>query len=153
MSVLELSRITEPKLCVDYLTAGHCKVTLKSRTSGVHFTYSITVNRDSKDRENPMYFVKVLTQSDSVYRYIGYMFRTGNKLHFSNHDSVDRNSKSVIAINYLVSQVNANKLHKELEVLKSNSCCKCGRDLTTPESIAEGIGPECKKILTKKGKW
>lgn len=34
-------------------------------------------------------------------------------------------------------------------VVESNRCGKCGRDLTDPESIARGIGPECYRKITK----
>lgn len=33
----------------------------------------------------------------------------------------------------------------KLYALRSGKCCKCNRTLTTPESIAAGIGPECAK--------
>jgi hypothetical protein len=32
-----------------------------------------------------------------------------------------------------------------LEIHHSNSCCLCGKELTTPESIKTGIGPKCSK--------
>ena len=34
-----------------------------------------------------------------------------------------------------------------LDFLPSAKCCRCGRKLTTPESIADGIGPECREAL------
>ena len=36
-----------------------------------------------------------------------------------------------------------------LDFLPSAKCCRCGRRLTTPESIADGIGPECREALEK----
>jgi hypothetical protein len=38
--------------------------------------------------------------------------------------------------------------------MHAGRCCRCGRVLTVPESIASGIGPECarrKNVLTKPG--
>ena len=34
----------------------------------------------------------------------------------------------------------------QINIYHSGHCCKCGRLLTTPESVLNGIGPECAKI-------
>ena len=34
------------------------------------------------------------------------------------------------------------------KVNHAGKCCRCGRKLTTPESIESGIGPECRKFIT-----
>ena len=36
----------------------------------------------------------------------------------------------------------------EIELWHAGHCCRCGAELTTPESIADGIGPVCKKKMT-----
>jgi len=33
------------------------------------------------------------------------------------------------------------------EVLLAKKCCRCGRKLTTPTSIENGIGPECAEMI------
>lgn len=35
--------------------------------------------------------------------------------------------------------------------MKKPRCCKCGRALTDPFSIAVGMGPECRGRLSKRG--
>ena len=37
-----------------------------------------------------------------------------------------------------------------LRVYHEGKCCRCGRTLTTPESIKKGIGPECEAIRCEK---
>lgn len=46
--------------------------------------------------------------------------------------------KNVIHHEYLTENIN---------VYHHGICCKCGRKLTTPESLESGIGPECRKLL------
>jgi Family of unknown function (DUF6011) len=49
-------------------------------------------------------------------------------------------AKSWIAIKYLFEHPDT----PFIKIFHSGTCLKCGRKLTTPESILSGIGPKCK---------
>ena len=138
---INLKRILSVEECKNYITAGKCKVTLKSQRTGDHFTFKVRVKKGTST-----FYVEVLS-GVRFYTYVG-LFGANMELFGKN-----KTSKSFRAFRFLLKNLRAGELHPELEVLKSSVCCKCGRDLTTPESIEDGIGPECKKMLTKIGKW
>jgi hypothetical protein len=38
-------------------------------------------------------------------------------------------------------------LYPKAKIMHAGKCCKCRRTLTTPQSLMNGIGPECQKVL------
>jgi hypothetical protein len=45
-----------------------------------------------------------------------------------------------------------NNLPNFIEIWHEGRCGKCGRTLTVPDSIANGLGPECIKTISKSEK-
>jgi hypothetical protein len=48
-------------------------------------------------------------------------------------------------IRWAVKAVAKGSLPEGYKIQHEGKCCRCGRTLTTPESIERGIGPECVK--------
>lgn len=48
---------------------------------------------------------------------------------------------------YVVYHLENNNLDSRVTILHSGRCGRCKRELTDPESLATGIGPECRKKL------
>jgi hypothetical protein len=138
MQLLENDRIKE------FVLGGNALITLESGKTGCHFTYKIT---KSKNDEN-LYFIKNLRGSDNQndYVYVGCFFAdTRQFVVEKSYRDKDVNSwpKSIRAIRYLFN--NLDDVPYLLHVFHNGKCCRCGRTLTTPESIRRGIGPECER--------
>ena len=127
-----------------YALAGNATITLQSGVTGKHYTFKITKCKDNEK----LYFVKVLygTDNESDYRYIGCYFTDDG--HFSPcKDYKDLPSftwpKYMRTISYFFDVID--NIPDKLLVYHEGRCGKCGRKLTTPESIERGLGPECYK--------
>lgn len=124
---------------LDYLLAGNCIFTIESVKTGQRFTYRI----QQPDEDSP-HFVSLLHGPDnnSDYQYLGTIFRRETYRH-GKKSRINPDAPSVIAFSWFwqhwiyLDQLTQIKFHK------SEYCCKCGRLLTTPESIQLGIGPVC----------
>lgn len=130
------------------ILAGSAIVTIRSNKTGQHYTYQI---RHSKNviSDNRIYFVSVLhgKENTSDYAYLGIInpktkfFKTTSKSRYSD------SSTCVKAFKYFYDRLMSDSV-MELEVFHECTCARCGRLLTTPESIKLGIGPECKKLMS-----
>lgn len=120
--------------------AGNSTITLCSEKTGNHYTYKV-----KKAEDNNLWFVSLLTgrNNDSDYNYIGIYtkergFTTTAKTRLS------KGCTPIQAVDYFFKRIN--NIPNQLKVFHEGKCCRCGRTLTTPESIAAGIGPECAKM-------
>lgn len=150
-----MEAIKDAVLAKNYLTAGSSIFTLQSKVTLDRLTFKVEASETTDSSK--MYFVKVLTGSDNSanYSYAGILLDRVDHLEFrlTPKSKISWESKAFKAFDYLVKNVNKGAINENLNVLPSNTCCRCGRLLTTPESISAGIGPECIRIATKKGKW
>lgn len=133
-----------------FILAGNALFTLKSMRTGKHFTFKVQLRYQRNPQtgqlapvEPQTWTVKVLAGRDNGdsrnYRYCG-SIREG---HFS----------------YLLSQAtpavkgfawcwkHLERCGERFEFAHAGRCGRCGRLLTVPESIASGIGPECRDKL------
>jgi hypothetical protein len=117
------------------LFAGRATLTLVSSVTDTRYTYKV-VKKDN------LYFVKLLMNGDQ-YNYIGYIKH--NIFKWSKKSFVSKDSKSFKAFNYLIRNINNDKNLEKLIIYHSGKCCKCGKELTTPDSIKYGLGPICRK--------
>jgi len=130
-----------------FVLGGNSTFTIKSVKTGNRFTF-----RAKADKENPSrVYVSVLTGPDneSNYSYLGTIFRHNEEHAVYRHGKKSRvspESRSAIAFDWFWR--NSKNLPDGVQFLKSGKCCRCGRTLTTPESIEAGYGPECSRILS-----
>jgi len=139
-----------------YVMGGNSTFTLVSRKTGERFTYKVksaTKDRDkfwsTGNQDKRTYFVSVLTgpSNDSDYRYLGLL-----KLHGDGHYDFVRTTKSpepdapsLKGFKWFWNLLEQGAtVSPRIEFWHEGSCCICGRKLTVPESVADGIGPECK---------
>lgn len=128
-----------------FVLGGNATITIESGKTGKHFTYKI---RRSENDDN-LYFIKNLRGSDNEndYVYVGCFYADTKKFVVAKSyrdREVDSWPTSIRAIRYLFN--NLDKVPDILHVYHEGRCCRCGRMLTTPESIRKGIGPECEKL-------
>ena len=129
---------------MDYLLAGKAVITLENGDTGNRFTLRISraADREGQADALPTYFVGALTGGNETdYRYLGFI---RGLIYYPNHGKTNADAPSQRAATWFFRRVLAGeKLPECLRVFHSGRCGRCGRMLTTPESILRGIGPEC----------
>lgn len=136
------AELADPAVTVAFMLAGNAHVTFQSRRTGTRFTYKVTAaGRREGPTGGPSHFVAVLTGPDD-YSYLGCIY--GRKAYAHGRKSrISRDATSAVAFTWVWSKLTAGEMHPELAVYHEGRCGKCGRRLTTPESIATGLGPVC----------
>lgn len=129
----------------NFTFGGNATITLESLKSGKHFTFK--VKKAKKDDEKSPFFVSVLSGPDnnSSYSYVGVITSDKKNFKLTQKSKVSSDAISYKAFNFFFLQLINGKIHSDLRVYHSGTCGRCGRKLTTPDSINRGIGPECAK--------
>lgn len=130
--------------------AGNAILTFESKKTGTYFTFKVRARRFSNNAF-ATYMVQVLTGSDneSSYTYIGHVFETTPTIfHHGKKSRVSAEAPSVKAFKYVFENLmgECDEKLQSVAVYHQGKCCRCGRTLTTPESIQRGLGPECAKM-------
>lgn len=125
-----------------FLFAGKAIITLESSVTGKHFTFK--VKQAKKDDVTSPFFVSVLSGEDT-YLYIGIINAERNKFNLTKNSKVGSDALSYKAFKYFFELLITGKQNPGLNVFHSGVCGRCGKSLTTPESIERGLGPECSK--------
>ena len=132
-----------------FVTSGRALFTVVGREA--RFTFKVQapkVDRTTGERVAPeaaaVRFVSVLTGTDNEndYSFLGTVFADGT-YRPSPKAKVAPDSASAKAAKWFFGRVQAKSLPEALEVWHHGKCCRCGRTLTVPESIHNGVGPEC----------
>ena len=133
-----------------FIFQGRALFTLENKEKGTHITFKIkSLKRKRGTPEDLTVFdieAKALNDGYGGMVYIGRLDRKTRTLKRS--FKVNDSHPGVQTINWLIR--NWNRLEKfesdgKLAMYHLGICCKCGMPLTVPESIQNGIGPQCKK--------
>ena len=130
-----------------FMFAGKARLTLRSKRTGVRYTYRVRLPRGERRPSTP-FFVSVLTGNDneSHFEYIG-LYR-GIDFQLGVKSRLTHDAPSVKAWRWFNREVVVGDgMPHDLEVWHEGRCGRCGRALTVPESIERGIGPECWQIM------
>lgn len=136
----------------DFVLGGNALITLESGKTGKHLTYKIQRSK----QDNNLYFIKSLRGSDNEkdYRYIGCYF-ADNRVFVPEKSYKDMDihlwPKSMQTIRWFFNNIDS--VPSNLTVYHNGRCCRCGRTLTTAESIRRGIGPECERFRDQPSWW
>ena len=132
----------------EILFAGKCTFTISNPQSRHHtFRISKVECNDKKTR----YFAGVLAgpENEIDYKYIGMVFPDNGNLHFTSKSNLPPQDERVKVLEWILKLIFKNKdLPDGYKIELSKDCAKCGRLLTTMESIERGIGPECAQSLS-----
>lgn len=124
-----------------FIFAGKSIVTFLNTKTANRFTFKVKAAKDSN-----LFFVSVLTNPDT-YTYIGTCiegkFRHGKK------SNISFDAQSVKVFDFILNKLVAGNLPEFVEIWHEGHCGKCGKRLTVPSSIENGLGPECIKTLSK----
>jgi hypothetical protein len=121
-------------------------LTLRSATTGARFTYRVK-RPPGQGPERP-WLISILTGPDNTqdYVYLGLLRpqRGSVILQHTAKSGLPRTAPAWLAWEYLTRAVlQGGRMPAALEVFHEGRCGRCGRTLTTPESVALGLGPEC----------
>jgi hypothetical protein len=127
-----------------FILAGNAYFTLRSAKTGTRYTFRV-----SKKKDGDVHFVSTMYGSDNTadYAYLGVIkngqFTLTAKSRFTN------DSPQAKAFGWAFDHImGADRIPDVLEFWHEGRCGRCARLLTVPESIANGIGPECAKRFT-----
>lgn len=142
---------TSASAAMTAILAGKAKITLVSKASGTRYTYLISRAKPMGSGQGPTtWFVSLLSgpNNESDFVYLG-ILREG----FGNapvtftttaKSSMGSAAAPVKGIAWAVKHLQeSGEIPAALEIWHEGCCCRCGRALTVPESIASGLGPEC----------
>jgi hypothetical protein len=125
-----------------FLRAGRATFTIQSVATGKHFTYRIV----RKPGARPLYFASVLVAPDA-YAYIGTSSDLdGHDLRATARSSVRESAPSFRALAWFLRELGRTAddgVPQDVIFRHEGKCGRCGRELTHPESIDIGLGPEC----------
>lgn len=124
-----------------FALAGEATLTLRSLRTKRWYTFNIWQSEDRDGKPKDRWFVKVLADSDK-YIYVG-MINQRREFTLTRASKFSEEAGSVRAFRFFWSHLQAGSIAPDLEVRHHNRCGRCGRELTVPESIERGIGPDC----------
>jgi hypothetical protein len=129
---------------LNYILAGDARVTLVSKKTGTRFTFEVNLKRAQDGAPASPHFVKVLTgpQNTRDYDFLGSIFDRSAYRH-GRKAKIGPDAPSTKAFAWVFDRLVKGQLPEQVEIWHEGRCGRCGRPLTTPESIASGIGPVC----------
>lgn len=157
--------LTSQEAVRSYIEKGHGTVTLHNPKTNIYYTYKFTPVKEGKGPEwwakAGVIFVKILAGKKEEngkkkkWLYIGLINPTHKKFCIQSQSSnYHAESPTIKGIDFIVEMMYTRPREKWgiMKIYHNVRCAKCGRPLTTPESIAEGLGPECgnRKVKAKK---
>jgi Family of unknown function (DUF6011) len=113
-----------------------------SNPKGEYYTFKIL-----HPKKKP-FFVSLLNGPDNTsnYVYLGIYNPQNFQIYLTEKSKFNTESTPVKVVRWAIKQISLNKqMPYGYKIQHENKCCRCGRKLTTPESIENGIGPECIK--------
>lgn len=140
-----------------YILGGNSTFTLVSKATGQRFTYkvkSVAKDRDKNwstgNQDRSKYFVMYLSGPDNTndFQYMGMMdvdIDGAYRFHGTAKSRAKEGSKVFDAFAWFWNLIEFRcQAPSGVEFWHEGTCCMCGRKLTVPESVADGIGPECR---------
>lgn len=108
---------------------------------GEHYTFRI-----GRRTEEQPFFVSLLTGPDNEnsFTYMGLYNPETHEVRLTQKSRYTEDTKPVKVIRWALKTVVTGKsLPEGYRIQHEGKCCRCGRTLTTIESVDRGVGPEC----------
>ena len=132
--------IIKHEMGLNFIFGGKAFVTFLNTNTSNRFTYKVL-----KHKTDDIYFVNVLTSPDT-YTFFG-TYRNGQFRH-SPKARISAEAQSVKVFQFVITKLATNTLSNLIEIYHDGRCGKCGKRLTTPNSIQYGYGPECIRFIS-----
>jgi hypothetical protein len=134
--------IIKHEMGLKFIFGGKSFVTFLNTNTSNRFTYKVV-----KHKTDDIYFINVLTSPDT-YTFFG-TYRNGKFKH-SPKARISAEAQSVKVFQFVIDKLVTNTLSNLIEIYHDGRCGKCGKQLTVPESVETGFGPECYKRIASK---
>jgi hypothetical protein len=131
-------------LSKQFFFGGNATFTVENG-KGAHYTFKVRQPKAKKKGDIPPFFVSLMTGTDneSHFSYMGILLPDG-KVRATTKSKVTPDSVPFKVAEWAMGRCfNAQALPAGYKVRHNEKCARCGRKLTTPESLDRGIGPEC----------
>lgn len=129
---------------LEFITGGNAIFTIKNELKGTRFTYKFKKN----NKNTNVFWVYVLcmanNESSKSYKFLGGFSIAKGFLH-SQQAQIKIGNVSVKSVNWFCKKLLKRDFPDNFGFYHMSHCARCGRMLTTPESIINGYGPECIK--------
>ncbi|MEI6586709.1 MAG: DUF6011 domain-containing protein [Sediminibacterium sp.] len=132
--------LTEPSQALEFILGGNATTTLVGASN--RYTYKI-----KKAKKGDIYFVSVLVggNNETDYKYIGCI--SDSKGYFTTAKSGFVGMAQSLAFGFVYSRLKQGIIDSRTQVWHEGKCGRCGRKLTTPQSIDIGFGAECIRLM------
>lgn len=131
-----------------FVFGGDATFTVVSNRTGTRYTFKVEVGM-ARDEKPAPYFARLLAGPDNVgdFVYLGTIFPNARtELRLTRASKLTDDSGPVKALRFVLAAVAARRVDA-FQFWHEGRCCRCGRPLTVPESIATGVGPKCAELL------
>jgi len=150
----ESGRLETAEDVIRFIFAGKATLTVLGTATKTRFTFRVSIPPPYDDGRTSTvkFFVSVLDGPDneSNYRYLGNVFKKpdGWDYAWSKKSRIAEDAPSSKCFGWFFDTViKERRMHPRMEVWHEGRCGRCGMKLTVPESIRDGIGPECRKKM------
>lgn len=127
-----------------FITGGSAIFTLRNEKTQNRFTYKFKQNQGNPD----VFWVYLLCQADNTndksYKFLGGFSEDQKYLH-SKNAQIKSTTDGVKVIQWFCEELYKEALPAYVKFYHLSHCGRCGKQLTTPDSIINGFGPECLK--------
>lgn len=143
------------KDALNFLLAGKSEFVLHSTKTNEDFKFTLTkkesfAKKESfTNKEEYIYFVNIIIEREKIYaghikfddKTELFIYTQGKRGQLA---AEDRNIRSLM---FVINKLFRCEIVGNLEIYHVGRCGRCGKKLTTPESILTGLGPTCSKNL------
>ena len=128
-----------------HILAGKCTFTIESIKTLTHFTYKVIECKDNSE----LFFIYVLCgpNNTSDFKYIG-TYTVAGGFKYGRKSKIAQTSLSIVSLQWVFANLMTQRL-EQVNFYHEGTCCKCGKKLTTPDSVLSGIGPVCQAYFNK----
>lgn len=137
---MNAKQITNPTQALEFIKGGNATTTFVGQAN--RYTYKVR-----KSDKGDMFFVSLLigANNESDYMYIGCI--TEQRGFFQTAKSSHKGLTPALAFGFVYARLLNGTIDERTQIWHEGRCCKCGRKLTTPESIERGMGSECASMV------
>ncbi len=136
-----------------FVLAGAAVFTV-SREGGKHYTFKVerVDPQPGSKFVHPAWFAHVLTGPNNTadYRYVGMVNGATLRVKLTAKSKIGPQAEALKVLTWALRCVTQQATYTPPSYMRidhAGKCGRCGRTLTTPESIKRGIGPECWTML------
>lgn len=128
-----------------FMLAGKSEFVMHSTKTNQDFTYRLTRKVSKDDDTKFIYFVNA--KMGAFWQYAGLMWYDEESEQYKyaqgKNGKVEASNLTIKSLLFVINKLHRNEIPLHLEVFHTGTCGRCGKKLTTPESILTGLGPEC----------